>query len=135
MAYADLATVLKDYENGVYDFTDNGKCIGCGNCCSNILPLSYTEITKIKEYIAQHNIKRQTHELFALRKQPDFDLTCPFLDTSKENNKCTIYPVRPLICQDFICAKGKVPDKELYYKHRKAYDMVEVFFDNVFGKR
>lgn len=39
------------------DFTVDGKCSGCGNCCSNILPLSDVEVKRILEYIRQNGIK------------------------------------------------------------------------------
>lgn len=128
MQIGNLDEFIKTYHDGVYDFTENGKCIGCGNCCSNLLPLSEKEISDIRSYVKNHKIKKQKHVLYVLKKQPDIDMLCPFLDDSQPNKKCTIYPVRPLICKDFICAKGKVPDKRLYYENRKAVDMAETFF-------
>lgn len=42
MKISDMEQVRRDMEHGVYDFTDNGKCTGCGKCCSNVLPLTNT---------------------------------------------------------------------------------------------
>ena len=46
-------------EYTIQDFTKDGKCSSCGQCCSNLLPLSNNEIRKIKEYIKKHGIKEQ----------------------------------------------------------------------------
>ena len=123
-----LEEAYDDMKNGVYDFTKDGKCIGCGACCSRFLPLSEKEISDIRSYVKNHKIKQQFHNCFALARPAQVDMTCPFLDDSKPNNKCTIYEVRPLICKDFICQKGKVPNKALYYENRILVDMEEEFF-------
>jgi len=46
-----LQQAFEDMERGVYDFTKDGKCSGCGQCCSSILPLSSSEIKEIRRYI------------------------------------------------------------------------------------
>ena len=58
--------------------TDNGRCIGCGECCTNMLPLSKNEISRIKAYIRKHNIKEQRHNFMI-----GIDMTCPFRDDCK----------------------------------------------------
>lgn len=125
-----LQQVYEDMEHGVYDFTKDGKCSGCGQCCSSILPLSSSEIKEIKRYIKKHHIKEQKH-MIAPTKEPLLDMTCPFLDTSKEKEKCTIYSVRPKICRCFICNQppSKIRDnKEQFWRTRKPCDMRETFF-------
>ena len=87
---------------GLYDFTDHGQCSCCGNCCSDLLPITDKEIVKIKKYMKIHKIKEHSHGNFLSTKA--LDLTCPFMDSSKEL-KCTIYPVRPQICKMFSCHK------------------------------
>lgn len=124
-----LQQVFEDMERGVYDFTKDGKCSGCGQCCSAYIPLSSSEIKEIKRYIKKHHIREQKH--FAPTMTPTLDLTCPFLDDSKEKDKCTIYSVRPQICRCFICSKppSKVKEnKELFWRTRKPCDMRETFF-------
>lgn len=80
----------------VKDFTKDGKCSNCGQCCSNLLPLSEAEIKRIKAYIKKHGIKEQRHNaLMAV------DMTCPFRD--ERNKKCLIYEIRPAICREFMC--------------------------------
>lgn len=124
--------LIEDFEHGVYDFTVDGKCSGCGNCCSNLLWLSDNEITRIRRYIKKHKIKEQKHFVPAVLADPDvIDLTCPFLDESKENDKCVIYPVRPAICSSFICGKSEETRKRLMEKRatRKIVSMRDTFFD------
>lgn len=80
----------------VKDFTKDGKCSNCGQCCSNCLPLSEAEIKRIHAYIKKHKIKEQRHNaLMAV------DMTCPFRD--ERNKKCLIYEIRPVICREFMC--------------------------------
>lgn len=93
-------------KHGNYDNTINGMCSECGDCCSNRLPMSQKEINQIKLYIKKNNIVEQKHGVFALSKT-SLDLTCPFLDDTKKTHKCTIYPVRPQVCKEYICNCGK----------------------------
>lgn len=118
--------LFNDAAHGVYDCTINGKCSGCGDCCSNILPITKKEITEIKEYIKEHDIKRQEHRAFYLRKDT-LDMICPFCDINKEL-KCTIYPVRPSICKIFLCSNAAKRDVHLSNAGRKNINMREVFF-------
>lgn len=53
--------MMRDFKHGVYDFTKDGKCIECGNCCSRYLALSQKEINTIRRYIEKHHIKRVKH--------------------------------------------------------------------------
>lgn len=78
------------------DFTVNGKCSNCGQCCSNMLPMSKREVKRIKAYIKQHDIKEQRHNVLV-----GIDMTCPFRDEA--NRKCLVYEVRPAICRQFMC--------------------------------
>lgn len=32
-----------DVKHGVYNFTKDGKCVSCGNCCTAILPVTKAE--------------------------------------------------------------------------------------------
>lgn len=126
-----LEQMIRDMKDGVYDFTKDGECSKCGACCSNLLWISEKEISRIKRYIKKHNIKEQKHVApVLLVEQPKFDLTCPFLNDNKKAEKCTIYPVKPLICSCFICSD---PDcerthKELYEEQRILISMRDTFF-------
>lgn len=80
------------------NFCQDGKCSGCGNCCSNCLPLTAGEIKTIKAYISRHNIKPENH---CRPGENDIDWICPFRD--EVHRRCNIYEARPAICQFFRC--------------------------------
>lgn len=83
-------------ECSVTDFTKDGKCSSCGQCCGNLLPLSDKEVKAIKQYIRKHNIREQRHNVAV-----GVDMTCHFRDEA--NRKCLIYEIRPEICRQFMC--------------------------------
>ncbi len=80
----------------VVDNTKDGKCSNCGQCCSDMLPLSEKEVRTIKKYVSRNHIKEQRHNVAT-----GVDLTCPFRD--ERQRKCLIYDVRPEICREFMC--------------------------------
>ncbi len=131
MPIGTIKELMQDMENGTYNFTENGKCSQCGQCCSNILPMTDKEIEMIRRYIKRYNIKEQKH--LVPSANPIIDLTCPFLDTSKEKEKCTIYEARPAICRCFKCDEpnGALKHKELYEGVRKATDVRKTFYGKV----
>ena len=100
------------------------SCKHCGNCCSNLLPLSQSEIQNIKAFILEHNIQPVQHE----KDFDGYDATCPFLN---EDNRCNIYNIRPLICKVFTC-KRKAPKKKqamkLYRGNLEICDVRGTFF-------
>ena len=108
----------------VQDFTKNGKCSQCGECCSNLLPLSESEVQRIKLFIIEHSIQPQP----LIRGQYIYAGICPFLDVHK---KCLIYDVRPLICKAFKCNR-KAPSnkfiKLFLLEERPCLDVRETFF-------
>lgn len=121
-----LGDTKRNMESGVFDFTKDGKCVGCGMCCSDFLPISSKEIKQIKWHIQKNHIKEQRHNFPVL----GIDLTCPFLDDSQEKSKCTIYEVRPEVCRSFVCndPHGAQKNKKLLHKKYRPVDMREVFF-------
>lgn len=130
-----LEEIYNDMEKGVYNFCKDGKCIGCGSCCSNYLPLSAKEIKDIKRYMRKYHIKEFKH-IFPTSDGISIDMTCPFLNDSKDCDKCMIYSVRPMICREFQCNKppSKIEsNKKMFWKNRKAFDMRETFFSKEGG--
>lgn len=107
MKFGALEDMLKEFSDGTYDLTDNGKCTGCGSCCTNFLPMTEKEVSIIRRYIKRNNVKEQKH--FIPSAAPTVDMTCPFLDDSKSCDKCLIYEVRPKVCRDFICRPSDRP--------------------------
>lgn len=114
--------MLKDMEHGVYDKTDNGRCVGCGECCSNALPMKQKEVNVIRRYIKEHGIKEQkVQTVFA---NPVYDLTCPFLRKDVSKDRCVIYPVRPQICREFKCNKAR--NGEAFHGNMDGFMLIDV---------
>lgn len=129
MKVAFLDEVLEDMKAGVFDFTKDGKCSNCGQCCADLLPISEEEVRKIRAYIKRNNIKEQNHFLPTVLA-PSFDATCPFRSVAE--SKCVIYEVRPAICRDFQCDKPKKQiwaDKDMYHGLYSARSMRATFFE------
>lgn len=108
----------------IKDYTVNGKCSGCGECCSNLLPVSNMEIKTIKAYIKKHKVKEQRHNAMM-----GIDMTCPFRDDVRK--KCLIYEVRPAICRHFICnytMKDILKAKKHFHENREVILMRSEFY-------
>ena len=122
-----IQQMLSDMKNGVCDFTKDGKCSNCGQCCSNFLPISQKEADAIARYMKKNGIKEHINR--PPTTQPTMDWTCPFRNEAER--KCDIYPVRPAICRDFKCdkpAKGIMADRGMYEGKYGIADMRETFF-------
>lgn len=130
MKSASLEQIMSDMNSGVYDLTCNGECTQCGNCCSNILPMTEDEITTIHKYIKKYHIKEHRHNYPTAT--PTMDMTCPFLNDDKSKEKCEIYSVRPRICREFICCPSKRPPiNDLSYKLKcRVVDVRKEFYEN-----
>lgn len=124
-----LESVQKGMEDNIYNFCKDGKCSQCGNCCSNLLPMSRKEVNAIHRYIRKNHIKECKH-LLPTANRP-YDITCPFLDTDKSCEKCRIYPVRPEICKQFICDNEQRAknNRALLGQTRQIVDVRKEFFN------
>lgn len=87
----------------VTDFTVNGKCSGCGACCSTYLPITQKELKVLKAWVKKNRYKPSNSYAPANIRGRSLDLTCPFLN--KDTGKCDVYDIRPTICREFICNK------------------------------
>lgn len=94
------------------DFTCNGKCSNCGNCCIPWIPITNYEKNKIEKYIKDNNIKLEP----LIVADKNIYLDCCFHD--RVNKKCKIYEVRPEVCSNFICSNSM----EIIDKDRNHYD-------------
>ena len=89
-----LESVLCNMKSGLYNYTKDGRCSGCGNCCSALLPVTRKEVKLIKRYVKAHCIRVE-------KNGNEADLSCPFRDGKEK--RCTVYAVRPQICRVFRC--------------------------------
>lgn len=108
----------------VQNFTHKGHCSKCGECCSNLLPLSHKEIMSIRSYISEHDIKPMP----LIRGKYIFAGICPFLNIHR---KCMIYDVRPLICKVFKCNRKAPSEKYIkifLQEKRLCVDVRNTFF-------
>lgn len=124
MKNGNLNQLLQDMKSGVYNFTKNGNCISCGNCCTALLPMTKAELKTIERFVKRKHLQLEKHP------RVNFDLTCPFRDNEKRI--CMIYEIRPQICRDFKCDKPqkKIDEtKENYeYDNRfSIYNLREIF--------
>ena len=88
------------------NMTKKGKCIKCGECCSNFLILSEGEISQIRQYVSEQDIKPVKHS----GEANCIDFCCPFLSMK---SSCNIYYVRPQICRLFKCNRKNPTFKTL----------------------
>lgn len=137
MRISSLEEMVNAMKKGVFDFTSHGKCSKCGNCCSNLLPLSEKEIATIRTFIRVNHLKEYKHNYPFLRTTFfALDMTCPFLDMTK-SGKCTIYECRPLICRDFLCSKPASEEQfqEFFKEKREVHNVRLTFFGDDNGKK
>ena len=112
MRLRTLEQVYNDMKHGVYNFTENGKCTSCGNCCTALLPMTKEELKTIQRYVKRKRVKVVKHNGVG------FDLTCPFRDDEKRI--CMIYEIRHFIRRTFLCNK---PQNEIERnKDRLSFD-------------
>lgn len=110
----------------ITNFTCNGKCSGCGQCCGDILHLSKPEIKQIDKYLKQHKIEATPRCTMVT-----YDNTCPFRDNKEK--KCKIYEVRPQICRVYKCDKTPeeaYKNRELTNKGKLPRSMRNLFFND-----
>ncbi len=86
-----------------WDNTKNGQCSNCGKCCSNMLPLTRTDIRRIRAYIEKNHIRPHWH--MSTTTSTGEDITCPFRNDAEK--RCEIYAVRPAICKIYRCDNWK----------------------------
>lgn len=83
------------------NFTNNGVCSSCGQCCGSLLPVTDEEMRVLKEYIDRNNIQP------SLPEQSTFiSLQCPLLQPASDiqpKARCKVYDVRPAVCRAFKC--------------------------------
>lgn len=107
MTYKDIIemTIEKGYVGK--DFTCNGKCSKCGECCGAILPLDQEDLDKISKYVLENKIHSIAATLIMQNK-----LQCPYYTGNKERG-CAIYLARPKICRFYKCDKKEISLEEM----------------------
>ncbi len=73
------------------------RCTNCGGCCG-LVPVTASDIARIENYIQAHALPR---EIMRRAHEP---MECIFRDN--ELKRCSIYPVRPMVCRLFGVTRG-----------------------------
>ena len=92
----------------LYDQVPSTCCANSGECCAltedemrqgwaTMFPIYTAEYVNIVDYITEHFSPSRREELLSFKEERP--QRCPFL--AEEDNHCTIYPVRPLICRTY----------------------------------
>ncbi len=126
--YGSILDVPKDGEGYACHCVD-GKCSGCGECCTDMLPLTDRELRRIKAYAKAHNL--QEHRQAPFFDPYAVDFTCPFRNQAER--RCEIYPVRPAICRSFVCSKPLMAahaDRDSIYQGREERSLRYEVFGN-----
>lgn len=120
MERATLEKVYEDMKHGVYNFTQKGKCISCGNCCTALLPMTKEELKTIQRFVKRKHLQIEKHT------GADLDLTCPF--RNEEKRICMVYNIRPQICRDFKCDKPqkKIDDTKEKFEYDNRYSVLNL---------
>ena len=122
-----IEQLINDMRSGIFDYTQDGQCSSCGNCCSDFLPMSAKEDKRIREYVQRKHIQECINVPPTNEEVEDY--TCPFRDNV--NRICTIYEVRPAICRDFRCDKPRKKiqaDKRMYHGRYGVVNMRDTVF-------
>lgn len=107
MTYKDIIKMTIEEGYRGQDFTCNGICSKCGECCGSILPLDQEDLDKIVEYVLSNKIHSTSTVLVMQNK-----LQCPYYTGNKVKG-CAIYPARPKICRFYKCDKKNITKEEL----------------------
>lgn len=75
----------------IYSKIPEFKCRNCHQCCGPIIWFEPEELL-IKKYLDTQNI---TRIVWTLNEFKQNKMKCPYL----KNDKCIIYPVRPIVCR------------------------------------
>ena len=107
-----------------------GKCKKCGLCCRNILFTTKEGYVKSKEVFEDMKKKHRHYRNYKIsgvvKDKKDFQngaltFECRFIS---KNNKCMIYPIRPIFCRDYPTAES-----EFIYHGLTMLDNCGYYFD------
>lgn len=112
----------------VYNSLPETTCAGCASCCKwGSPPAFFIEYLNIYKYL-RDNMKEQWQDM--LKKSTEYfylelvdpTQTCPFLN---EENKCSIYSVRPFTCRSF----GLLSKEDFNIGDRSLKELAKRYWD------
>ncbi len=107
---AGLTKAFRQYNDEVFAHT---KCLDCANCCKTALAVF--EKPDIRRIAPHFSMTEKEFIKKYLKPHPDYEylintLPCPFL---ANDNKCSIYEIRPAGCRTYPPAKLQLSDEQL----------------------
>lgn len=95
-------------------------CLDCANCCRVAQPVF--ETPDIKRIARHFKMTRENFIKKYLQPHPDYEyltkkLPCPFLS---DDNKCSIYEIRPAGCRTYPPAKMRLTPEQLVVLHENV---------------
>ena len=116
MKIVPKAEVLKRIKI-IYAQIPSFECKHCQMCSNPIFWIKPEEIN-IQEYLRKHNLSYITlSEIEFLRN----NMKCPYL----QNNRCSIYPVRPLVCRlQGLIPELPCPNNKTVFLSKEQYDRI-----------
>lgn len=133
----NLNQLLNKEINNINVYSCKGTCSKCGNCCTNFLPVTKKEVSKIKQYVKEKNIQAENRKF-----DNNIIMQCPFLN--QKTKTCNIYEVRPFVCRNFLCSHRDWQKRRKLYMQRAdfngisrkgdltpVYTMDELIFNNI----
>ena len=123
---------LLDIKNKLFSskYIIKGKCKKCGACCKNILFSTTEGYVKSKDVFYNMQKKYRYYRNFRISgvvsDKKDFQngalkFECKFIS---KNNKCLIYPFRPIFCRDYPSI-----NQDLIYSGVTMLDDCGYYFD------
>ncbi|KYK28882.1 hypothetical protein AYK20_06505 [Thermoplasmatales archaeon SG8-52-1] len=114
--------IIKDLES-IYSLIPSFECKHCHQCCGPIFWFEPEDIL-IREFMKENKIQRilWTREEFEKNQTK-----CPYL----MNDRCTIYPVRPIVCRlqgNISELRCKLTDDAKLISQKKLNILKEEFF-------
>lgn len=107
------------------------KCTECGKCCSGspgYVWVSEQDIEKIADYLNlpinlfRRKYLRQKNGRYSLIEIKSDEYNCVFL----KDNKCSIYPVRPIQCRTYPWWQTNLSSKEAWEKAAKVCEGIQL---------
>lgn len=94
---------------------------GCSDCCTNDFEISLAEFMMIFRTINLEVKKEQIESLIEVAEQGKFHLGEQCVLLNPDNNSCSVYKVRPIICRKYGYYKN-VTDCEKIQNNSSAFD-------------
>lgn len=121
-----------DFTNKLFSskYVLKGKCKKCGKCCRNIMFSTCDGYIKSIEEFKEMQKKHRHYRNYTLTGKVEnkgtfqdgaLTFTCRFIS---KNNKCMIYPIRPIHCRDYPTISS-----ELVYNGVELLDDCGFYYD------